>query len=137
MGVRVASSTLLTPADPAPVEIVNGQSDAPVLLLCEHAGNEVPAALGNLGVSDEILASHRGYDIGAEYVARLLADLLHAPLILQRYSRLVIDANRPPSSPQAVLEISDGATIPGNQSLAGPEKQAAFAKAFAENVGKK
>ena len=130
MGVRVASSTLLTPADPAPVEYVNGQSNAPVLLLCEHAGNEVPAALGKLGVSDEILDSHRGYDVGAESVARALADLLHAPLILQRYSRLVIDANRPPSSPQAILEISDGATIPGNQRLAAAHRRARITEIF-------
>ena len=130
MGVSVASSSLLTPADPAPVDLVNGESDAPVLLLCEHAGNHVPASLGDLGVSAEILTSHRGYDIGAEGVARALADLLNAPLILQRYSRLVIDANRPPSSPQAMLEISDGATIPGNQNLGAANRQARISEIF-------
>lgn len=130
MSVRVASSSLLTPADPAPVEIVNGESNAPVLLLCEHAGNEVPTALDTLGVSEEILASHRGFDIGAESVARGLADLLDAPLILQRYSRLVIDSNRPPSSPQSILEISDGAVIPGNQNLAAANSQARISEIF-------
>ena len=130
MGVRVASSSLLTPADPAPVELVNGESDAPVLLLCEHAGNEVPAALGDLGISEEILASHRGYDIGAESVARALADMLKAPLILQRYSRLVIDANRPPSSAQSILEVSDGAHIPGNRDLAAAHRQARVSEIF-------
>ncbi len=130
MGVSVASSPLLTPADPAPVEHVNGGSDAPVLLLCEHAGNKVPARLGNLGVSDEILTSHRGFDIGAESVARALAGLLNAPLILQRYSRLVIDANRPPSSDQSILEISDGEVIPGNQDLMDASRQARLSEIF-------
>ena len=94
MGVSVANSSLLTPADPQPVELVNADSAVPVLLLCEHAGNAVPEALDGLGVSDEVLNSHRGWDIGAEHMARQLADILGAPLILQRYSRLVIDANR-------------------------------------------
>ncbi len=60
------------------------------------------------------MRSHRGWDIGAETVARQIADLLGAPLVIQRYSRLVIDCNRPPFSPQSIPYVSDHADIPGN-----------------------
>ena len=117
-------SPLLAPADVAPVEVVHSESDVPLLLLCEHAGLEVPAALGTLGIDEAVLNSHRGWDIGAEDVARRLTDLLRAPLILQRYSRLVIDANRPPGSQSSIPEISDGETIHGNRNLTAEDRQA-------------
>lgn len=122
--------TLLTPNDPHPVEVINADSLSPTLLLCEHAGRATPAALGDLGASEETLASHRGWDIGAEDLARGVAERLGAPLILQRYSRLVIDGNRPPGSAQSMLEISDGAPIPGNRQLSEREKRARIAEIF-------
>ena len=104
---QALESTLLTPSDPPPVDLVNGESDAPLLLVCEHGGHAVPDRL-SLGVTDEVRLSHRGWDIGAEAVARRLADHLGAPLVIQRYSRLVIDANRPPLSPTSMPERAAG-----------------------------
>ena len=49
--------------------------------------------------------------------ARRLADLLGAELILQAYSRLVVDCNRDPSSPDIAPEISDESAIPANAGL--------------------
>ena len=46
------------------VERVGGGA-APVLLLCDHAGRQVPEELDRLGLSDEVLARHIGWDIGA------------------------------------------------------------------------
>ncbi|MEZ5769761.1 MAG: hypothetical protein R3D80_20505 [Paracoccaceae bacterium] len=62
--------TLLGPGDPAPVEWVNEASAAPVLLLCEHAGQAVPARLGGLGLPPGAIDGHIGWDIGAEALAR-------------------------------------------------------------------
>lgn len=121
---------LLTQNDPEPIELVNADSDAPVLLLCEHAGLAIPEALGDLGVSAEARASHRGWDIGAATVARHLADHLGAPLILQRYSRLVIDANRPPGGVESMPETVDGVAIPANKGLSAGEKEARIAAIF-------
>ncbi|MEM6678497.1 MAG: N-formylglutamate amidohydrolase [Pseudomonadota bacterium] len=115
-------SGLLGPNDPLPVEVLHAHSTAEVLLVCEHAGRAVPEALGDLGVSAAVLESHRGWDIGAAAVARRLADQLDAPLVLQRYSRLVLDANRPPGSPTSIPEISHGATIPANRALSPAQK---------------
>jgi len=112
-----ATSGLLSADDPAPVEWVNRYSPASVLLLCEHAGSAVPVGHNQMGLTQEQLQSHIGWDIGAAAVARKLASLLRAPLILQRYSRLMIDCNRPPGSADSIPTCSDGIEIPANLNL--------------------
>ncbi|AXT25566.1 N-formylglutamate amidohydrolase [Ruegeria sp. AD91A] len=124
MSTSAATENLLVSGDPAPVEWVNRDSAAPVVLLCEHAGREIPQKLGDLGVSEEVQSSHRGWDIGAEAVARQLAGHLQAPLILQRYSRLVIDCNRPLDAPDSIPPHSFGERIPANLNLTAPERVA-------------
>ncbi|MBR9836697.1 MAG: N-formylglutamate amidohydrolase [Rhodobacteraceae bacterium] len=111
------TTPLLGPRDPAPVEIVNPGGRTPLLLVCEHAGQAVPEALGRLGVSQAQLDEHIGWDIGAAEVTRRLAAMLDAPAVLQRYSRLVIDCNRPPEAPDSCPPVSDGHVIPGNAAL--------------------
>lgn len=123
-------SVLLTTADPDPVGTINFDSPAPVILVCEHAGRAIPGRLGDLGISADVLNSHRGWDIGAEAVARDVASQLDAPLILQRYSRLVIDANRPPNSPFAIPTVSDNADIPGNRDLSEDDRQLRITSIF-------
>ena len=126
-----AQTSLLSDLDPYPVELVNGTSKAPVLFLCEHAGRAIPKTLGTLGLNEKALMSHRGWDIGAEALARNLANRLNAPLILQRYSRLVIDGNRPPGSPESILEVSDGVEIEVNKKLSLHEREAREKAIFA------
>ena len=126
-----AQTSLLSDLDPNPVELVNETSKAPVLFLCEHAGRAIPKALGTLGLNEKALMSHRGWDIGAEALARNLANRLSAPLILQRYSRLVIDGNRPPGSPESILEVSDGLEIEVNKKLSLHEREAREKAIFA------
>ena len=116
--------TLLTEIDPDPVELVNASSQVPLLLLCEHAGHAIPKSLKNLGLDKSTLSSHRAWDIGAETLARKLAQRINAPLILQRYSRLVIDPNRPPGSSESIPEISDRIEISANKNLDFNEREA-------------
>lgn len=103
--------------DPAHVELFHPAGRAPILVVCDHAGKLVPGGLDRLGISEEALARHIGWDIGAADVARRLALLLDAPAILNHVSRLVIDANRRPGTPTSIPEISDGCVVPGNQGL--------------------
>lgn len=124
------AQTLLAPSDPPPVEVINAQSTSPIFLLCEHAGKAIPASLGDLGVSQEVIESHRGWDIGAETLARKLADRLGAPLVIQRYSRLVIDCNRPHNSPLSVPTESDTVVIPSNQSASSADRVARVEEIF-------
>ncbi|MEL6523495.1 MAG: N-formylglutamate amidohydrolase [Pseudomonadota bacterium] len=121
---QLAADTLLSADDPPPVEVVAADNGCRVFLLCEHAGCAIPASLGDLGVSAAVLASHRGWDIGAEALARALSSRLGAPLVIQRYSRLVIDCNRPPDSPLSIPTESDGIVVPGNRNALAPPRVA-------------
>lgn len=105
---------LLSLSDPKPFEVLNPDGNAQVLLICEHAGQAVPNALGNLGVDPEVINSHCGWDIGAGAVTRLVSEALQTPAVLQPYSRLVIDCNRPVEASDSVPEFCDGIFIPTN-----------------------
>lgn len=111
------ASPLLGPGDPPPFAVANPNGRAPVVLVCDHASNAIPAALGQLGLGPAELAQHIAWDIGAARVARLLAARLDAPAVLAGFSRLVIDCNRSPGDPTSIAEVSDGIFIPGNRNL--------------------
>lgn len=115
--MRDATSALLGPEDPEPVGEINETSTSPFFLICDHGGNAVPAALADLGLPSEELGRHIGIDIGAFGVASRLAEQLQAPLVFQRYSRLVIDANRKPAARSSMAEVADGTVVPGNRDL--------------------
>lgn len=100
-----------------PFEIIGGNPDSRWLLACDHASNHVPAEVngGTLGLPPEEMKRHIAYDIGAAGVTRRLAELLDAPAILGRFSRLVIDPNRGEDDPTLVMKLYDGTIIPGNR----------------------
>lgn len=116
--------TCLLEGEEAPAVVVNGGGRSPYVLICEHASNLLPKPLGTLGLPESDLQRHIAWDIGAEHVARLLSRLIDAPLVLQRYSRLVYDCNRPPDSADAMPEISETTHIPGNRHLSPDERLA-------------
>jgi predicted N-formylglutamate amidohydrolase len=117
-------SGLLRPDEGEPAIVVNEKGSSPLVLICEHAGKVIPKSLGSLGLPPEDLTRHIAWDIGAEAVARGLSQALDAPLVLQRYSRLAYDCNRPPESPDAMPVVSETTRIPGNENLA-PEARLA------------
>jgi predicted N-formylglutamate amidohydrolase len=108
---------LLAQDEPAPFEVVEGRADSPYIILCDHAESRLPRALGSLGLSDRDLERHIAWDIGAGALARRLAAALNGWLILQNYSRLVIDCNRPLTSPESIVERTEDSAIPGNQGV--------------------
>ncbi|MXQ10626.1 N-formylglutamate amidohydrolase [Microvirga makkahensis] len=110
-------TALLSPRDPLPVEVVNGEGRSAIVLSCEHAGRAIPEKLRDLGVPPADMERHIALDVGAEEVSRLLSALLDAPLVLQRYSRLVVDCNRPFDAWDCFPVVSDGTRIPGNEGL--------------------
>lgn len=109
--------SLLGPGDPAPVGLRNGDAPSDFMIICDHAGNAVPAVLNGLGLGRTDLDRHIGIDIGILGVSERLSDMLQAPLVFQRYSRLVAECNRLPSSPESIAAVSDGTLVPGNQDL--------------------
>jgi predicted N-formylglutamate amidohydrolase len=66
--------------------------------------------------------SHIALDIGANAVAKALADNLGATAVLCQYSRLIVDCNRELINNSAFLECSDGVNVPGNNDLQKSEK---------------
>jgi predicted N-formylglutamate amidohydrolase len=108
---------LLGAEDVPPVGEYNAQGRSPFLLTCDHYGRRVPRALGDLGLPESELERHIAWDIGIAGVAESLSKQLVAHLVVQRYSRLVIDCNRPPGLASSIPRISDATTIPGNEGL--------------------
>ncbi len=108
---------LLSGADPAPVEIVNPTSNHPLLLTGDHAGNAVPVAFGDLSLPAGEIDRHIGWDIGVAGLARALARKLEATAVLARYTRLLIDPNRPLGEADSIPARSDGTPIKANQNL--------------------
>jgi predicted N-formylglutamate amidohydrolase len=100
-----------------PVHQANASGRSPFLFTCDHYGRLIPPSLGDLGLSEDELVRHIAWDIGIAGVAERLAAALDAHLIAQRYSRLVIDCNRPPRVASSIPILSEATTIPGNDGL--------------------
>ena len=115
---------LLAPDEPRPFRIVNPQGRAlPLLLVCDHASNFIPRALGNLGLERAELERHIAFDIGIGGLAERLSALLDVPLVISQFSRLIVDPNRDPNDPTSIAEISDGTIVPRNHDLSGEERE--------------
>ena len=117
LNAEIQTKTLLWEGDPRPLELINEFSKCPIVLVCEHAGQSIPMDLGDLGISKADMQRHIAYDIGAKQVAMQMAEFLNAPLVMQPYSRLVIDCNRPVDAEDAIPDRSGGIEIPGNCNL--------------------
>jgi predicted N-formylglutamate amidohydrolase len=117
----------LSPDDPPPVAIVPATGDSPFLLIGDHAGIAIPAHRDSLGVSRADMARHIACDIGIRGLGEALAGMTGAAFIHQHYSRLAIDCNRDPDSPDAIPPVSDGTVIPGNQAITPDEAAARIA----------
>jgi len=122
--------TLLAPGEPPSFTVINPAGTSPLVLVCDHANNRVPKKLADLGLSPAELATHIAWDPGAALVARALSKALDAPLVLSEYSRLVIDCNRPPESPQLMAERSAGTQIPGNRALSAAERESRIREVY-------
>ena len=124
------TSLLLGSADVPPVFEQNAAGRSPFLLTCDHYGRLIPRTLGDLGLPAGERARHIAWDIGIAGVAEALSEHLGAHLIAQRYSRLVIDCNRPPGAPSSIPRVSEATTIPGNEGLARDAAEARRAQIF-------
>ena len=91
-------------------EILGRPSRGGLLFTCEHASNRVPRPWRLRPADRALLRTHWGYDIGARPLTAELVRLSGGTGVLSRFSRLLIDPNRAPDDPTAVLrECDDGA----------------------------
>mgnify|MGYP001824866497 FL=1 len=115
--------TLLAADEPAPFIVLNPDSVAPILLVCDHASRRFPKALGTMGLDPFARRCHLAVDIGAGALTEKIATELGVTAVLCQYSRLIVDCNRQLMDPGAYLEFSDGVIIPGNRNLHADEKK--------------
>ena len=124
-------SALLFADEPSPVIHERPDAASPFFITCDHAGNRLPRGVGDLGVSARERERHIAWDIGALGVAQSLADMLDGELVAQRYSRLVIDCNRPPDSDELCTTRSEATDVPGNVGLDDAARAARVAAIYA------
>jgi predicted N-formylglutamate amidohydrolase len=120
----MTAAALLDPGEPSPVTLDNEAGNSVFFLTCDHAGNAFPRRLGSLGLPEHETRRHIAWDIGIGGVGRELSRRLDAAVVLQTYSRLVIDCNRDPEVPTSIPEISETTQIPGNIGLNEAERAA-------------
>lgn len=126
-----AQSSLLTSIDPPVVSVEQPEGSSAFVFICDHADRHIPSALGTLGVSETELGNHVAWDIGAGSVARHLAQRLDATVVLQNYSRLVIDCNRAPDAADSIPTRTDWLAVTGNEGLDAGQIAAREAAVFA------
>lgn len=101
-----------------------------IALICDHASNSVPDEYHALGLAPSELERHIAYDIGAELLTKVLAERLQAPAVVSHFSRLLIDPNRGEDDPTLIMQLSDGAVIPGNYPLSEAERHKRIEKFY-------
>lgn len=104
-------------------EFLPGAVDAPVFLTCEHASNRFVDAFQLEGEDARLAVTHWAFDPGAEDITRELAVALDAPAILARFSRLIVDPNRPLDAPTLFRDVADGLPILFNLELDADERR--------------
>jgi predicted N-formylglutamate amidohydrolase len=112
-----AAASLLGKEDPAPFALVREGGRADLLLVGDHAGNAIPSRLGGLGLAAADRTRHIAWDVGVRSLGERVAAILDATFVHQPFSRLVIDCNRDPRSPQSIVAHCDGSDVPGNVGL--------------------
>ncbi len=117
-------------SEPA-VAVERADAPSPIVLLCDHASNCLPARYGALGLREDDLIEHFAWDPGALALSRRLSALLAAPLVYGCVSRLALDVNRDPSDADAIVETADGAVVPGNRGLSASERARRAAEIYA------
>ena len=104
------------------VAVHNRDGRGPVVVVCEHASNALPAPFHELGLRSDLLDSHIAWDPGALAVAQGLSAALDAPFVAGKLSRLLFDCNRPAEASDAMPEQSEIHDIPGNRNLSATER---------------
>jgi predicted N-formylglutamate amidohydrolase len=121
---------LLGEDDPPVFLIEHAEGGSPFLLTCDHAGREIPHKLAGMRLSERDRSTHVAWDLGVAELGRRLSARLDAFLIMHNYSRLVIDANRPPGAPDSIPTLSERTRIAANEGLSSSDARKRFEEVF-------
>ncbi len=128
--VLVSCDALLSEDDPPVFLIERAQGSSAFVLTCDHAGRAIPRKLARLSLSEHELSTHVAWDLGVAALGRRLSARLDAFLILHNYSRLVIDANRPPDAPDSIPTLCEHTRIAANEGLSSSDARQRFEEVF-------
>lgn len=112
------------PATAEAYETVAATAASPaVLITCEHASNRLPPGWSWPASDAHLAAQHWGYDLGIAPFAHHLARALGAPAVLSRFTRLLVDPNRPLGHETLFRDRADGQPIALNVGLTPQDAQ--------------
>lgn len=127
----MSTPCLLGPDDPPAYVVERAHGRSPFVLACDHAGRAIPRRLSALQLSEHELASHVACDLGVAELGRRLSARLDAFTIAHGYSRLVIDANRPPGAADSIPVLSERTRIAANEGLSHAARKQRVDEVFA------
>ena len=105
------------------VEHLPGRPDTAWVLTCEHASQDLPDGWTWPDEDRPLLDTHWAVDLGIADLTRGLAKRLHAPAVLARFSRLLIDPNRELASGTLFRRRCDGIEVALNRRLSVQEQE--------------
>ena len=103
--------------DFAPQVLAASRPDSPLVLSCEHASEHLPRPWQWSLDDRRLIGSHWAFDLAAAELTEELAAATGGAAVLARFSRLLIDANRPPDSPSLFRNSAEGKSIDLNQGI--------------------
>lgn len=109
-------------------EVIAGSADAPVFLTCEHASERLPDGYAWHPNDGRLVGTHWAFDLGAADLVDDLAEALRAPAVLSRFSRLIVDPNRPETSDTLFRAEAEGAPVEMNRSVDAAEAERRLAR---------
>lgn len=116
--------------DDAVEQVAATRHDPPLLLSCEHASNRLPEGWAWPEADAWLVGEHWAWDPGAATLTRALAAELGAPAVLSRFSRLLVDPNRPLDSDTLFRGVADGRAVALNASVSEADAAARVARCY-------
>jgi predicted N-formylglutamate amidohydrolase len=104
------------------IQTAGDPQSPPLLLTCEHATYALPPECVGRGFECQWLEEHHGWDPGAAGLLIDLASVLGVPTVRSNFTRLYIDANRPPDHPGLIRCQIEGQIFACNTNLSDSEK---------------
>jgi predicted N-formylglutamate amidohydrolase len=106
------------------VEVCGTPNGAPSLLLtCEHASERLPSPWSWPAEDAWLVGTHWAYDLGAADLARELSAAESVVAVLSRFSRLLVDPNRPEHAPDLFRRTAEGRMVALNAHVHEKDKE--------------
>jgi predicted N-formylglutamate amidohydrolase len=102
--------------------VVGGRGDSRVVLICEHATNRLPDGWQWPDEDRWLVNQHWAVDLGIRQITYALADAIGATGVLARFSRLLVDPNRPIHNEDLFRLVADDRDVQLNVDLTDEKK---------------